>query len=205
MIETSYIAEAESGLSTSIYDMTTTHDIDESYYGRHYSFLTNYPATRQGANKKISKSFIVSYEEEGTKKLNTDNDISISDKALKTGIDTINEDLFFSLIKEHLSIEELESQIISKQKAFSVDHTINFIFKAFDEKLINNDYSFCNKFLGRIDVNQYNIYSLIALLTTTLPWKRRLPFRKTFYNEVKVFVYRQYPLEESNAILRGLE
>lgn len=113
--------------------------------------------------------------------------------------------LDISFLKEILFVDNLKYKLIEMQEKESINKILDYLFESLENKLLNNEFDVCNKFLETIDIYKYDINILIGILTITNPWKNRLIYRVNFFNRLTDLVYNNYPSSEAEEILSGLE
>lgn len=113
----------------------------------------------------------------------------------------------FMLSNEVQFAYKVKSEILNRQSSCRIEDTLYYIFESIETSLIEAKYNFCNELLliCRNDMDKYSDEVLIGILTASLPWKKRLPFRTTFLNDVKIIIHSKYDATEANAILLGLD
>lgn len=87
-----------------------------------------------------------------------------------------------------MNLEENINNIINKileLEKINIDDSDIYIFDTFNELLINNKYKDVNYFLKNLNINDFEVESLISILTITYDYKYKLPNRNKFYNNVK--------------------
>ncbi|MBK8806610.1 MAG: hypothetical protein IPO21_08180 [Bacteroidales bacterium] len=109
------------------------------------------------------------------------------------------------LSKKWIIVNRIKSQILNLQKAGNIENTLDYIFDTFDELLIDNKFDLVNSFFEIIDVNDFEINSLVGILTITTSWKDNLLLRNAFYQEVYELINSMFLSQEANRILEGLE
>ncbi len=109
------------------------------------------------------------------------------------------------LTNKWINVNRIKSQIFNLQKAGNIDNTLDYIFDTFDELLIEKKFDLVNSFFEIIDINDFEINSLVGILTITSTWKDNLQLRTSFYQQVYELVNSIYLSQEANHILDGLE
>lgn len=103
-------------------------------------------------------------------------------------------------------IQDFQRDILQKQNDCTIDETLNFIFERIEDKLLNNETLLINHFLITFtELEKYRDEVLLGILTITYLWRKVLSFREPFFQRVDVYFRKNYPLEEAEALLAGLE
>ena len=83
--------------------------------------------------------------------------------------------------------------------------TLDHIFNTLDTLLLDKEFEWCDTFLKSIDPKDFEVNSLIGVLTVTSAWREQLSERDAFYQRVRAKVEAKYSKEEALQILKGLE
>lgn len=102
-----------------------------------------------------------------------------------------------------LGIKKELDYLIEQQT--EIDDILFSLFEKIEDYLIEQKYEICNALFRFINLSDYNEIVLIGILTATLPWKKHLLGRQTFYQNVKEKIDSTYSTEEAIQLLCGLE
>lgn len=98
------------------------------------------------------------------------------------------------------------SELIQIGNEQGVGKSLDFLYKVMLLDLCwLRKFEECNELLSEIDVCILNEYCLAGLLTTTVSYKKMLPFRELFYEKVKLELLSRFDEDEVNDILVGLK
>jgi hypothetical protein len=108
-------------------------------------------------------------------------------------------------VEKWLTISNIKSKIFTLQVIGNVDDLLDYIFDIIDNLFIEKKFELVNTLFESIDVNLLTIDSIVGILTITHNCKDKLPFRSSFYKQAYKILNDQYPSEEVNQILGGLD
>lgn len=98
---------------------------------------------------------------------------------------------------------DILQRIIGIEKHSNVDDALDAMYEYFDTLFDIQQFDQINTLLTLIDLRIYSTELLLGFLTVTLPVKNRLPYRKTFFQNVKSEL--QTRKDWSETLLIGLE
>lgn len=123
-------------------------------------------------------------------------------EVLTFNMDTILNDIY----EKEIFVLEISKQMDNMLCSYSnIDKALLFIFENMQDILLQRKYDICDLFLRKVDLQKYNTYVLLGILTATYPWRKKLFFRNSFYYNIKKKISLSYSPEEVEQILGGLD
>lgn len=119
--------------------------------------------------------------------------MSILLRNLSTGIKIIN-----------CVINNLSERLLELQSLNMVDSALDLLYDDLENPLFKHEFSECNMFMDKLDVEIFHPSILLCILTITSFWKESLVRRESFLEKVEAHLNSLYMEEKAGRLLYGL-
>lgn len=95
------------------------------------------------------------------------------------------------------------SEALELEAAGRSEEALDIIFGTFDDWLLDGNFAQCSTFLNTVSVDKLETSHLLTILTATLPARKKLPDRSSFFRRVRITLEQRG--EDAESLLSGLE